>query len=128
MWFKEAIIFLIFLCIFFRQIHLAEVFAGLLWFIIGFSVEKKIWIYYFRKHLEDKVASIFLVSFVMLGIYYLLWFKFGSICIIFVLLFQITFDFFKCRNSDDSKIFFWYYISILLVILTFFIGILIHAW
>ncbi len=126
--FKEAIIFLIFLCIFFRQIHLAEVFAGLLWFTIGFSVEKKIWIYYFCNHLQDRIASIFLVSLAMLEIYFLLWFKIGSICILFLLLLQITFDFFICRNSADSKIRFWYYINILLVILTFFIGILIQAW
>lgn len=105
MQFKEAIIFLIFLCIFFRQIHLAEVFAGLLWFTIGFSVEKKIWIYYFRNHLEDRVASIFLVSFVMLEIYFYLWFKFGSICIIFVLLFQITFDFLNVKIQTILKYF-----------------------
>lgn len=122
--FIEILILLIIISILFKQITVAVLLAGFLWFIFGFSVEKKVWLYYFCNHLRDRLASMLIVSFFMVGSYLVIYDKYGNICIMVPFFGQIVFDFCNIRSSKKPAPHFWFFFNMIIVELAFLFWIL----
>jgi hypothetical protein len=57
--------------------------GGLIWSCFSYIYEKTIWTYFFRQHLQDRIASGFLVLSAMVCIYICIYVKVGVSCITF---------------------------------------------
>ena len=119
--FNEILILSILFAVLFRQFTLAIILAGILWFFLGFIVEKNFWIYFALDHIQDRIASIFLAYFIMADFYFLINHECGNLCVLLPLLGQTLLDFNKFRKTESTSNLLKLFLNVLIIIVVFII-------